>query len=87
MVFESLAAIGAAGVVQLIFQQVLKLGTAAAEDYVKDFFKGCLKGGVALANPDLTKKAAASAVKEFLTIVSDELEDQGTVTGRDSQSL
>ncbi|WP_264324172.1 NACHT domain-containing protein, partial [Romeriopsis navalis] len=76
MVFESLATIGVAGVAQLIFQQVLKLGTGAAEDYVKDFFKGCLKGDLAVANPDVTKKAAASAIKEFLTIVSDELEDQ-----------
>jgi len=40
---EWLVTIGAAELGKAIFEQVLKLGQAAAEDYVKDFFKGCLQ--------------------------------------------
>ncbi|MGI0495168.1 HEAT repeat domain-containing protein [Alkalinema pantanalense CENA528] len=76
MVFEWLATAGAVGVGQLVFDQVLKLGQAAAEDYVKDFFKDSLKAGVARTKPDVTKKAVASALQEFLAIVVEELEDR-----------
>ena len=73
---EWLATIGAAKLGEAIFEQVLKLGQSAAEDYVKDFFKGCLKEGIASAKPEVAKKAVAEALKAFLLIVSDELEDQ-----------
>lgn len=76
MVFEWLATAGAVSVGQVVFEQVLKLGQAAAEDYVKDFFKESLKTGVARTQPDVTKKAVASALQEFLAIVVEELEDR-----------
>ena len=73
---EWLVTIGAAELGKAVFEQVLKLGQAAAEDYVKDFFKGCLKDGIAAARPEVAKKAVAAALKAFLLIVADELEDQ-----------
>ncbi len=73
---EWLVTIGAAELGKVIFEQVLKLGQAAAEDYVKDFFKGCLKDGIAAAKPEVVKKAVAEALKAFLLLVTDELEDQ-----------
>ena len=73
---EWLVTIAAAKVGEAVFEQVLKLGQAAAEDYVKDFFKDCLKGGVALTKPEVTKKAVATALKEFLAIMTEELEDK-----------
>jgi chaperonin GroEL (HSP60 family) len=62
---------------EVVLEQGLKLTQAAAEDYVKDFFKDCLKGSVALANPSVTKKAVGSALKAFVEIVIEELEDKG----------
>ncbi len=73
---EWLLTIGAAELGKVIFEQVLKLGQAAAEDYVKDFFKDCLKEGITAAKPEVTKKAVAAALKAFLLIVADQLEDQ-----------
>jgi hypothetical protein len=73
---EWLVAIGTVEIGKAVFEQGLKLGQAAAEDYVKDFFKDCLKGTVSLANPAVTKKAVAGALKEFLEIAIEELEDQ-----------
>ncbi len=73
---EGLLALGTAAVSKALFEQVLKLGQAAGQDYVKDFFKGCLKEGITAVQPEVAKKAVASAVKAFLLIVADELEDQ-----------
>ncbi|QLE52933.1 hypothetical protein FD724_33775 (plasmid) [Nostoc sp. C057] len=73
---EWLVTIGATELGKAIFEQVLKLGQAAAEDYVKDFFKACLKEGIIVAKPEVTKKAVAEALKSFLLLVTDELEDQ-----------
>jgi hypothetical protein len=73
---EWLVTIGVAELGKAIFEQVLKLGQAAAEDYVKDFFKDCLKAGLVVAKPEVTKKAVAEALKAFLLLVADELEDQ-----------
>jgi hypothetical protein len=73
---EWLLTIGAAELGKAIFEQVLKLGQTAAEDYVKDFFKGCLKDGMVAAKPEVAKKAVAEALKAFLLLVTDELEDQ-----------
>ena len=68
--------IGATELGKAVFEQGLKLGQTAAEDYVKDFFKGCLKEGVAAAKPEVAKKAVAGALQAFLLLVTDELEDQ-----------
>ncbi len=68
---EWLVGVGAVEIGKAVFEQGLKLTQAAAEDYVKDFFKDCLKEGLALGQPEVTKKAVAKAVKEFLSIVQD----------------
>jgi GTPase SAR1 family protein len=73
---EWLLTLGAAELGKAIFEQVLKLGQSAAEDYVKDFFKGCLQEGIAAAKPEVTKKAVAEALKAFLLLMTDELEDR-----------
>ena len=73
---EWLLTLGAAELGKAIFEQVLKLGQSAAEDYVKDFFKGCLQEGIAATKPEVTKKAVAEALKAFLLLVTDELEDR-----------
>lgn len=73
---EWLLTLGAAELGKAMFEQVLKLGQAAAEDYVKDFFRGCLEEGITAAQPAVTKKAVAEALQAFLLLVSDELEDQ-----------
>jgi len=64
------------GIGKAVFEQGLKLGQAAAEDYVKDFLKGCLKDGLAGAKPEVANKAVAKALEAFLKIVVAELEDQ-----------
>lgn len=74
---EWLITIGASELGKAFFEQGLKLGQSAAEDYVKDFFKGCLKDGVSSTKPEVTKKAVAEAVKAFLLLVTEELEDKG----------
>ncbi|MCY7393038.1 MAG: NACHT domain-containing protein, partial [Leptolyngbyaceae cyanobacterium CAN_BIN12] len=74
---EWILTVGAAELAKVGLEQLLKLGQTATEDYVKDFFKGCLKEGVAAAKPEVAKKAVASALKAFLLLVTDELEDQG----------
>ena len=74
--FESLLTSGAVQLVEVIFEQTLKLVQGAAEDYVKDFFKGCLKDQLIAAKPEVTKKAVAEALKAFFELVWDELEDQ-----------
>jgi predicted NACHT family NTPase len=73
---EWLITIGAAELGKAMFEKILKLSQAATEDYVKDFFKGCLKEGMAAAKPEVAKKAVAEALKAFLLLVTDELEDQ-----------
>lgn len=58
------------------FKDVLvKLATAALEDYVKDFFKGSIKDLVDLAKEKPLKVAFGQALKEFLGLVQQELED------------
>jgi len=73
---EWLVAIGTAELGKAVSEQGLKLGQAAAEEYVKDFLKGCLKDGLAGAKPEVAKKAVAKALEAFLKIVVAELEDQ-----------
>jgi predicted NACHT family NTPase len=58
------------------FKDVLvKLATAALEDYVKDFFKGSIKDLVDLAKEKPLKVTFGQALKEFLGLVQQELED------------
>jgi GTPase SAR1 family protein len=55
---------------KLVLSQVLDLGKAALEDYVKDFFKDCIQSGVAGANAATLKQPMAEAVgyliKQFI---------------------
>jgi len=73
---EWLAPIATAELGKVVFEQTLKLGQTAAEDYVKDFFKGCLKDGVAATKPEVAKKAVAAALQAFLLLIEDELLDR-----------
>ncbi|MEQ8465797.1 NACHT domain-containing protein [Coleofasciculus sp. E1-EBD-02] len=52
---------------------LLKLGKEALEDYVKDFFKDCIKTGVQSAQPDVLKKALGEALQQFLKLIEYEL--------------
>ena len=47
---------------KLVLEQVLNLGKSALEDYVKDFFKDCIKSGVTLSNAETLKKPMAEAI-------------------------
>jgi len=45
----------------LVFKDILlELGKGALEDYVKDFFKDCIKGGIDSTKPRVLKKAFSS---------------------------
>jgi hypothetical protein len=59
---------------KLVLEKGLELGQAAAEDYVKDFFKDALHGELG-AKPEVAKKAVGEALKAFLGLVVEELED------------
>jgi energy-coupling factor transporter ATP-binding protein EcfA2 len=70
---EWLATVTAAEISKVLLEQVLKLSQAAAADYVKDFLKDSLKEGIALVQPGVAQQAVATALKEFCTLVQDEL--------------
>ncbi|MCM0593672.1 MAG: NACHT domain-containing protein [Gloeotrichia echinulata DVL01] len=73
-----LVAWGVANSFGLAFKAVLeKLAQAALEDYVKDFFKGCIKDLTHLAKAKPLKVAYGQANKLFLDLVQEELEDAG----------
>ncbi|NET60961.1 MAG: hypothetical protein F6K47_33960 [Symploca sp. SIO2E6] len=60
---------------ELVLKEVLlELGKGALEDYVKDFFKDCIKVGVTSAEPKVWQKALGEAIQQFLKIVETELE-------------
>jgi len=63
---EWLAAATGVELGKLVLEQVLNLGKAALEDYVKDFFKDCVKSGVAQANAETLKKPMAEAIGCFI---------------------
>lgn len=71
---EPWTALGVSILKDLVLKEILlKLGKEALEDYVKDFFKDCIKEGVQLAQPDVLKKALGEALQQFLKLVEDEL--------------
>jgi energy-coupling factor transporter ATP-binding protein EcfA2 len=64
--WEWLAAVSVAELGKLALEPVLNLGKAALEDYVKDFFKDCIKSGVAQANAMTLKQPMAEAIGCFI---------------------
>ena len=71
---------GVAQAAGFLFKPILEeLATDAAKDYVKDFFKDCLKRVLHLPEGDPLqqdlKEAYGKAIKEFLGLVQQELED------------
>ncbi len=52
-----LVTIGATELGKAVFEQILKLGQSAAEDYVKDFFKDCLKERITLASGTASRQS------------------------------
>lgn len=61
-----------------IFRPVLEhLATKAAEGFVSDFMKGCLKSVLTSGEQDEVAVMVGKAMKEFLQIVQDELEGVG----------
>ena len=79
---EPWTALGVVILKDLVFKEVLlKLGKEALEDYVKDFFKNCIKEGVQSAKADVLKKALGEALQQFLRIVQDELEFECELSG------
>jgi hypothetical protein len=63
---EWLAATASVELGKLVLDQVLNLGKSALEDYVKDFFKDCIKGGITRANAETLKKPMAEAIGFFI---------------------
>ena len=51
---------------QLVLQQVLNLTTSAMEDYVQNFFKDCLAGGVARLKANQLRQPMAEAIGVFI---------------------
>ena len=59
-----------------VFTEVLApLAKGALDDYVKDFFKDSIKDFTGLFQKDTLQKAGGKALKEFLQLVQQELED------------
>jgi hypothetical protein len=57
-----------AGLVWLLASPIVaELAKAALDDYVKDFFKGCIKDVEGLAKKPFAQNAVRDALKSFLT--------------------
>ena len=54
-----------------------ELGKAALDDYVKYFFKGCIKDVEGLAKKPFAQNAVLGALKDFLILFEQELERSG----------
>ena len=54
-----------------------ELGKAALDDYVKDFFKDCIKDVEGLAKKPFAQNAVLGALKDFLILFEQELERSG----------
>ncbi|NEQ69958.1 MAG: NACHT domain-containing protein [Symploca sp. SIO2D2] len=79
---EPWTALGVLLLKDLVFKDILlELGKGALEDYVKDFFKDCIKGGIESAKPRVLQKALGEALQQFLNIVQDELEFECNLSG------
>jgi predicted NACHT family NTPase len=66
--------IESAGLVWVLVSPILtELGKAALEDYVKDFFKDCIKDVEGLANKPFAQKAVGTAIKDFIILFEQEL--------------
>ncbi|MEG5170725.1 HEAT repeat domain-containing protein [Microcoleus sp. B3-D7] len=64
-----------AGVVWLLVGPILQdLAKAALDDYVKDFFKGCIKDVEGLAKKPFAQNAVRDALKAFIILFEQELE-------------
>lgn len=67
---------GVAQAAGFVFKPILEdLAKESAKDYAKDFFKDCLKKVIRLPEKDAQKEAYGKALKEFLQLVQQELED------------
>jgi hypothetical protein len=71
---EALVAATGVELGRLVLGQVLDLGKSALEDYVKDFFKGCIESGVARAKASDLKQPMAEAIGFFIKRLVKELE-------------
>lgn len=66
--------IESAGLVWVLVSPILtELGKAALDDYVKDFFKGCIKDVEGLANKPFAQNAVRDALKSFIILFEQEL--------------
>ncbi len=64
-----------AGLVWVLVSPILtELGKAALDDYVKDFFKDCIKDIQGLATKPFAKNAVREALKSFIILFEQELE-------------
>ncbi len=67
-----------AGLGWLLVGPILQeLAKAALDDYVKDFFKGCIKDVEGIAKKPFAQNAVLGALKEFLILFEQELERSG----------
>ena len=64
------------GLTDFVFEEVIApLVKGALEDYTKDMLKGIIGEAVIAAQPNVMGQAVRKALREFLEIVQDELED------------
>ncbi|MEG4231177.1 hypothetical protein QUA40_03515 [Microcoleus sp. Pol11C3] len=64
-----------AGLVWVLVSPILKkFGEDVLEDYLKDFFKGCIKDVEGLAKKPFAKNAVRDALKSFIILFEQELE-------------
>lgn len=67
---------GATQATGFVFKPILEeLATDATKDWAKDMFKGCLSNIIKLPQKEPLEKAAGKALKEFLVLFQQELED------------
>ncbi|MEG4318084.1 MULTISPECIES: hypothetical protein [unclassified Microcoleus] len=67
--------IESAGLVWLLVSPILtELGKAALDDYVKDFFKGCIKDVEGLAKKPFAQNTVRDALRSFIILFEQELE-------------
>ncbi|MBD0309710.1 MAG: hypothetical protein ICV80_16875, partial [Microcoleus sp. T1-bin1] len=62
----------------LLVQPILtELAKAALDDYVKDFFKGCIKDVEGLAKKPFAQNAVRDALRSFIILFEQELKRSG----------